>query len=211
MALSQWDAWWAHLTNVAKLAAQEPYGGFIARDFAAQKSVTYDDEQHFKNSFAKLSDFARTIIQEEATAEMVPGDVVPNFASVGYWIVECADGETPKLKNMKTLVALAKYLSSADGKDVYVFPLYGIALPVTKGPQRYLYLPDGATAVTIPVVKNGAVTEVDTEVLRDTVKMQADYYFGPIEMITSVTFKEDKKPAVRQQPKPPLTDDDFDD
>ena len=118
MALSTWDAWWAHLTNVAKLAAQEPYGGFIARDFAAQKSVTYDDEQHFKNSFAKLSDFARTIIQEEATAEMVPGDVVPNFASVGYWIVECADGEAPKLKNMKTLAGLAKYLSSAEGKDV---------------------------------------------------------------------------------------------
>jgi hypothetical protein len=73
-----------------------------------------------------------------------------------------------------------------------------------------VYLPDGATALTVPAVKDGAVTEVDTETLLPVVKMQADYYFGPVEMITSVTFKEDKKKQVRQAPIP-RNDDDYDD
>jgi|688.fasta_scaffold173006_4 hypothetical protein len=210
MALAAWNTWFDKLSPVGKETVEETRRSPVSRELAMHKTVVCDDAQLFKNSFAKLSEFTRTVIQEKVAAEMPVGDVVPNFTSIGYWIVECADGEAPKIKNVRTSVALAKYLSSAEGKDVYVFPFYGVPLPVTKGPQRYVYLPDGATALTVPAVKDGAVTEVDTETLLPVVKMQADYYFGPVEMITSVTFKEDKKKQVRQAPIP-RNDDDYDD
>ena len=207
MAQQTWDAWFNSLSGTTKVAAELPY--LSPGNPQPTTKVTNDDEQNFKNNFGKLSSFARGIIQEETAAEMPVGDVTPNASAFGYWIVECVDGEVPKIKGVKSPTALAKYLSSAEGKDVYVFPFFGIALPVTQGPQRYLYLPDGATALTIPAKGNG-VTEIDSELLRKNTEMQADYYFGSVEMRTSVVFKEDKKPVVRQA-KPLHDDDDFDD
>lgn len=203
----EWTEWFASLSSVAKAAAQLPYAPVTG--IPTNNKVISDAEHHFNLNCGKLSNFTRNVLQEEIVSEMPVGEVIPNPTSFGYWIVECVDGEAPKIKNAKTSVALAKYLSSAEGKDVYVFPFYGTALPVTQGPQRYLYLPDGATAVTIPIAKNGRVDEVDNDLLRD-VKMQTDYYFGLVEMRTSVVFKEDKKPAQRQSNQL-RNDDDFDD
>ena len=208
MSQQTWSDWFSSLSTTTKIAAELPYAPVTGTTPVAK--VTCDDEQNFKNNFIKLSDFTRSLLQEETTAEMPVGDVAPNPATFGYWIVECVDGEAPKIKGVKSPTALAKYLSSAEGKDVYVFPFYGTALPVTQGPQRYLYLPDGATAITIPIAKNGRVEEVDNEVLRENAKMQSDYYFGSVEMRTSVVFKEDKKPAQRSA-KQLRNDDDFDD
>lgn len=207
MSQPVWDDWFGSLSGSTRSAAELPYKSPAGPTPVTK--VTNDDEQNFKNNFVKLSEFARNMIQEETAAEMPVGDVTPNPAAFGYWIVECVDGEVPKIKGVKSPTALAKYLSSAEGKDVYVFPFYGTALPVSQGPQRYLYLPDGVTALTIPV-RGNAVTEIDTELLRKNTEMQSDYYFGAVEMRTSVVFKEDKKPATRQ-PKPLRSDDDFDD
>lgn len=208
MAQQAWTDWFSSLSSVAKVAAELPYKPNTG--ISPVVKVTNADEQSFKNNLDMLSEFTRTLLQEENATEMPVGDVAPNPEAFGYWIVECVDGEAPKIKKVQSSTALSKYLSSAEGKDVYVFPFYGTALPVTQGPQRYLYLPDGATAITIPVAKNGRVEEVDSEVLRENAKMQADYYFGSVEMRTSVVFKEDKKPAQRSA-KQVRNDDDFDD
>lgn len=208
MTQPAWNNWFVALSGTAKTAAELPYLAPCSAPDGVTK-VTNDGEQYFKNNFGRLSDFTRNILQEETAAEMPVGEVAPNAAAFGYWIVECVDGEVPKIKGVKSATALAKYLSSAEGKDVYVFPFYGIALPVTQGPQRHLYLPDGVTALTIPT-KGNAVEEIDSDSLRKSVEMQTDYYFGFDEMRMSVVFKEDKKSTARQV-KAARNDDDFDD
>ena len=73
MALAAWNTWFDKLSPVGKETVEETRRSPVSRELAMHKTVVCDDAQLFKNSFAKLSEFTRTVIQEKVAAEMPVG------------------------------------------------------------------------------------------------------------------------------------------
>jgi hypothetical protein len=60
-----------------------------------------------------------------------------------WCLVVCAEGEFPTLEIFPNIDALTKRMRALEGQDVNVFPIYGIPVAFTAGPNRFLQLPDG--------------------------------------------------------------------
>lgn len=128
---------------------------------------------------ARLSGPARRAVGELAGAQ-APPEADPGKPR--YGLVEAPDGEWATLRIFPTAEALARRLAALEGRDVVAVAFHGVPVPFTAGPQRYLMLPDGATALQVPSYQGGLVRRVPRDLLADTVELAEDGYLGPPEL-----------------------------
>ncbi len=113
-----------------------------------------------------------------------PAPIAPDPAQFRYILVENPDGEAPRTRLFRSAESLAERLGALDGADLYVVMTWGEPLLVTRGPQRYLRLPGGTHAVTIPRYKGAPVRVVEWSLLEDAVALEDDGYLGPPALVT---------------------------
>ncbi len=111
---------------------------------------------------------------------------------------EVPDGGWPVMRVYKTADGLAQRLGVLEGEDVAVCLVYGVPLQFTKGPPRYLLLPDHEHAISIPEGKRRGRTQVVDVDLLSKLEMQDDFYIGPPELAEAFKMPEklQAKPAV---------------
>jgi hypothetical protein len=163
-----WASWLATLSS----AAQAQITG-VTRP----ATVGDDDQQAFTAWEASLTEEARVALRGPAVA--VAATPPPKDLRLG--LVELHDGQLPVLRVYSSAAALARRLQALQDQDVAVIPFYGKPLKFTKGPQRYLQLPDGNNVIMIPLVKGGPTTILEADLLHDPV-YQEDWYIGPAEL-----------------------------
>jgi hypothetical protein len=67
----------------------------------------------------------------------------PKVNKAEWCMVVAQDGEYPTLEIFPDIDALTKRMRALEGKDANVFPFFGVPVPFTTGPNRFLELPDG--------------------------------------------------------------------
>lgn len=72
-----------------------------------------------------------------------PPAAAADVPAARYGLVECPDGEWPRLRLFAAAEELARHLGRLDGSDTIAWCFYGVPLFFTRGPRRYLDLPDG--------------------------------------------------------------------
>lgn len=148
--------------------------------------------------FASLPAETRNALQGRPVSPPVNADM----GEVLFGLVECRDGEYPLMRIFRRAEDLARHLGTLEGEDVAVWAYYGIAMPFTAGPMRYLYLPDNQHALTVPTYEGGPVRKVRTDIL--SLAMQEDGFLGPPELaeIHGVTSLPDAVKKVKPKPSP---------
>jgi hypothetical protein len=96
-----------------------------------------------------------------------------------YGLCEAEDGEWAVMRLFKTPEQLARRLGELEGQDTVALPFYGVPLPFTKGPRRFLALPDGGY-VTVPLYPGEPVKRVEASEV--SVPVEPHGYVGPREM-----------------------------
>lgn len=139
-----------------------------------QLGEEYDDFAAYR---AELSPETQRQLDElvPAAEDKVPD---PDVNAACFGMVEAENGEWAKMRLFPDVEALAMRLALQEGQDVVVWCFYGIPLKLSRGPQRYLMLPDGQNAVKIPMGAVGPVEFVDGSFL-DSFEMQEDGFIGP--------------------------------
>ena len=120
----------------------------------------------------------------------------------GYCMVEAADGEFADLRLFQTLEGLVHRLTDLEGCDVSVFPFFGTPLPISKGPNRFLLLPnDKAVAIT--------KQQQHVDLSEEDVTVEESGFLGPpaLGIQTPEYFDSGNDQPVRGR----LDDSDFDD
>lgn len=163
-----WATWLATLSP----AAQAQITGA-----ARPATVGDDDQQAFTAWEASLTEEARAALR----GPVAVGTATPPPKDLRLSLMEFHDGQLPVLRVYSSAAALARRLQALQDQDVAVIPFYGKPLKFTKGPQRYLQLPDGDNVIMIPLVKGGPTTILEADLLNDPV-YQEDWYIGPAEL-----------------------------
>ena len=132
---------------------------------------------------------------------------VPRERRPRYCVVECAEGEWPVLRMFGDDAGrLAWHLASLEGKDVCVFPFYGVPIPLSRGPYRIMVLPDDTAWQLSPVVQ--PLKFIDGEI-----RLQEDGFLGP-PCLATVSAPDQKEPEIKAAPdkrrRKPREDDDED-
>lgn len=125
-----------------------------------------------------------------------------------FHLVECADGEWATVSTFKVPEGMVRRLADLEGQDTNVWAFYGVPLIISRGPQRYVCLPDGKHAMTVPPYAGGPVKIVDITLLTG-IKPQDDGYMGPPEL--AVVHIERVPPKPKHVRRGPMGDDDEDD
>jgi hypothetical protein len=107
-----------------------------------------------------------------------------------YCAVKSPDGEFPTAHVFQRPESLARFVSALDGQDVCVWIFYGLPVPVTKGPNRALILPDDTY---LPLDETVQRFEADP----DTLEIQEDGFLGPEALSISTTRSDDPGAATQ--------------
>ncbi len=160
-----------------------------------------DDLDDLRSSLGPL---ARQSLDNMASRESAP-EIDPIVAR--YHLVECPDGEMSHVTSLKTAESLARRIGDLEGEDMEVWAFYGIPMLLSRGPQRYLSLPDGEHAITIP--RGGMPIKTVDITLLTSVKGQEDGYLGP-PMLANARVERVPPPKPKKIRQGPLGDDDDD-
>ena len=208
-SVQAWQQFLSMLTPSTKRAVQE----FKPRTpLAPEQPVIIPDEEtdSYRAFRSTLSAFASGQLDELTTAPAQEEAVELNEKLARYCLIECPDGDWSMIRMFKSPEGLARRIGQLEGEDTVVWAVFGIPLRITKGPQRYLLLPDGQTALTVPVIEGGPVKQVDADLL-DSLELQDDGYIGPPELAHAHAITRQKKsspPALAKGKKKAKDDDD---
>jgi hypothetical protein len=126
--------------------------------------------------WAGLTSVTQTVISSQPVADV---ELPAKSTTEKYFVLECYEGQWPKLVAFKTLTKLATRISELDGKDVVAFAFHGSALPISKGPRRCIVLPTDQL-LRVPLY-NGAPCEL-VPAGEVEVQIETDGYMGPAEL-----------------------------
>ncbi len=178
------DVWAAALAKLTP-AAQATAATWNERDHPLATAPPPDDGDEDRQAFDRV--VAKYPIVAERLAAMTPAAApspAPDLTQVRYGVVESPDGEWPVTRLFKTPEGLATHLGRLEGSDTSVACFYGVPLPITKGPQRYLLLPDGANVVEIPLHTTADPRVVSADAIR-TAAIEENGFLGPPELATT--------------------------
>ena len=162
---SNWDKLTAKLSPRTRQQAQE--------SVTAASPLDNDDRSEFLTLQSSLSTKAQEALDarvDTGEPESWPEDVTP-----GWHLIESHDGEYPSTRPYKTVEAMIKRMRDLDGKDVCVFPFFGIAVPFSHGKPRIVFLPN-QDAVRL----DGYM--LAEEVFEQDVRIQENGFLGPEEL-----------------------------
>jgi hypothetical protein len=187
---SNWDIWKERLppTTVARLEGHTPPS---ATAFDAFVSTL---DKSTRAAIAAVTDGPPPPVEETCREE------VKRFGCV-----ECDNGEFATLRMFRDADGLAKYLGSVEGEDKIVWCFFGTPLRFTVGPQRYLMLPDGQTALAIPLVPGAKIHRIEADLVSS--EYQEDGFVGPRYLANNDGLQVEPPTEVTPTAKPALDDD----
>lgn len=134
-----------------------------------------------------LSGLPEEVARKLSSTRDVSAPTVEEEKDVMRWgLFESHSGDYPVCRTFATPEELVRYMGSLETQDVAVRPFWGLPLRFTAGPQRYLFLPDGVTALQIPLYAGGPCKRVDADLLANLV-WQDDGFLGHPSLLESVT------------------------
>lgn len=137
-----------------------------------------DEELAFQHYHGHDSPSVPLSLAPSQLHKLFPEDLRP-----GFWVVVQEEGENPvcrPFRNNRT--ALAAYLATLEGRDVFVHVFYGVQLHITTGPNRMLVMPDNSAIQFYPIIRT-------LQGVEDAVDLQADGFMGPPELQMPVNLK----------------------
>lgn len=175
------EAWTQFLAGLSRKARAHMEAG--SKDpvvpLAAPPQEADDDADAFERFAGGLSTAARTALS--GLPEPEPPERAVSRSNARYGLLEAHDGDWPVLKLYKKPEAVARRLAALQGKDVVVSVFFGLPLAITRGPQRYLFLPGGEQAIEIPVVEGLPTRTVPAEQVAE-LPVEESGFFGPPEL-----------------------------
>lgn len=174
------DGWTALMNSLSPdaraMMEAEPAGPLTPRAAPPED----DGAAAYREMLSQLSPEAQAAFGGDPPA----ADVVRvDKAAARYGLVECLEGEWAQVRQFKSPEGLARRIAQLQGQDAVLWAFYGVVLPFTKGPQRFLLLP-GETAVQIPVYEGGPARLVGRDEVGD-VPVEESGYVGPRELSES--------------------------
>lgn len=148
--------------------------GTVARIDGTPEAAPASDFDAFAST---LSPAARKAVEVVTDGPPPPPEETCKEEVKRFGCVEGDNGEFAKLRLFKDAESLAKYLGSVEGEDKVVWCFHGVPLRFTVGPQRYLMLPDGETAISIPIAPGAKILRVEADLLG--AEYQEDGFIGP--------------------------------
>lgn len=142
-----------------------------------RRSADSDDYGAWRKS---LPEIVRDNVDQLVHAAELPEPADPSLARFCMVEVDHSGEHWPMLKVFQSARQLAVHLGKLEKEDVSVWPFFGVPLRFTEGPQRYLLLPDGTTAMMIPLAPGGPTPIVDAGLLATPLK--DGNFLGPPEL-----------------------------
>lgn len=206
--LDPWMSFLLTTTPSTKAALAETLKVPLLLEEPAQR---LEGEEHL--DFADYRDLLTPKTLEHVDALVQSAEELQPDATAGrFGLVETRGGEWGVMRLFKSLNGLASRIAALEGQDVVVHAFYGIPLPLTKGPQRYIFAPDGLTAMMIPMYVNGPVQVVEADLV-SAIDRQEDGFVGP-PALAEGRFPSWDQPRPRDfgstVAKKPIDDDDID-
>jgi hypothetical protein len=132
-----------------------------------------EDFQQGRKAVSRRS--GKTTKSQPVAGESVSEAAFQSLANAALCLVVCPDGEYPRLEVFSAIEGLTERMRELEGEDVTAFPFYGVPLPFTRGPHRFVYLPNGQPYPVFDLSPFGKF------VLNPTGKspIDASYYLGP--------------------------------
>lgn len=177
-----WDLVVDGLTPSTRRALQRVQAGPLSA--VPPPADTDDDEDAYVTVTSRLTPKTRAAV---AAATSLPVVIERNPQAeetmARFGMVTCPDGEWPTMSLFRDAEQLARRIGELQNTDTVVWAFYGLPLPVTEGPQRYLGLPGGMQMIQIPLFANGPAEVV--RVTEVTTRIEQHGYLGPPEMAQS--------------------------
>jgi hypothetical protein len=193
-----WDHFLGLLTKSTRAALTREAPKALATPPLLQPS----DEETDDYSILRASLTAATRDTLDAMVTNIENEEVqPNEDSGRYCLVEHPDGEWSNVRLFKTLEGLARRIGSLEGQDMQLWAFYAIPLVFTKGKQRYLMAPDGASAIQIPIYEGAPIKTIASDLL-DGTPTQEDGFVGPVELAETRMMELKKAKSNATPPKP---------
>lgn len=199
-----WAAMLSQLSPKAKRALRRDDPSLLPE---TQPPPASDEQEEYRLYRSQLSPKAQNAVDELQAPDGDNGEVLPDKEQARYVLVEQADGEIPQIRLFRSAITLAQRIGQLEGTDMFAVPLLGIPLQFTHGPQRHLLLPDGISALTVPVVKTMEVKVVTAEDALQVSDLQEDFYIGPAVLMEQMA----KTPSRSKASKDARNDEDDDD
>lgn len=184
-----WEAFLAKLSKPARAAMSATENPLVPSQPQPEPD---DDGEMFQRFLAKLSPTARAAYGGKAPEPKPTAGV--EEASPRWGIVEATDGEWAKMRLFKTADALARRVQELEGTDTVVWCFYGLPMPVSKGPQRYLTMPGGKQLMQVPLYEGGPCKLVDADLLPNLEAEEAGYV-GPRELSEAAPQAKEQIPV----------------
>jgi len=158
--------------------------------------VKADDEaEEYAAWRARLSEGAREKLDESVPQVEKPElDANPN--TYQFTLIEHFDGEYPVVRTFKSAELMALHIARLEGQNVTVTAFYGVVMRLTKGPTRYLTMPDRETALTVPHGGFGPSKRVELDLL-GCLDVQEDGFLGDPELCEPATVVEKCEKQIR--------------
>jgi hypothetical protein len=117
----------------------------------------------------------------------------PPLANAALCLFVAPDGEFPRLEVFADLPQLTARMRELEGQDVVALPMYGVPLPITRGPHRFFYLPNGEPYPVFDLAPLGEFVPNSTGLP----PIDPTYYLGPesIHETASATVVDHRKPT----------------
>lgn len=135
--------------------------------------------------FAGIRDMLNPALMSRIAAAADEPDDSPKPMSMRYGLVESHNGEWAYTRVFRSPEELADRVAALEGQDVVVQCFYGIPLPITKGRQRYMAMPDGRM-FRLPMFAGDRGGIVDPAAIRD-LEIEERGFLGPPELAESVS------------------------
>jgi hypothetical protein len=145
-----------------------------AIDEASEQSL--EDFESAPSAVTEMAPDSSDPLEDQAAgAEDVAGAKHPVVTKPEFCLILVRDGGWPVLEICGDVESLTKRMRALEGEHVSVLPFFGIPVPYTKGPGRFLQLPDGQP---YPVFD---CSEIGTFVPKPmaTLPIDMSYFLGP--------------------------------
>jgi hypothetical protein len=167
-SVEAWEKWLGTLSPEAQAALAGEQQALQDVDDAAEAYAAWRDT---------LSSPARRAVDSLVSQPPEPETNTSKDLACFCAVEVSNNGDWPSLRLFKLASSVVKHMAALEGTDTSLFVFYGVRMPYTKGPRRYLLLPDHTTALSVPVMEGEAPVQVDFASL-DNVEVQEDNYLG---------------------------------
>jgi hypothetical protein len=164
------------MSQGAAIPMHSPIGGCGDDIMEQTPEVSFEDCQEPPIGTTESSAFAPDQVDTpEANVAPVTAPIHPVVTKPEFCLMVAPDGEWPFLEIYPDLGSLTNRLRGLEGADMSAFPFFGIPVPFTRGPNRFLQLPDGRPYPVHDFADFGTFVPNPTA----TLPIDTSYFIGP--------------------------------